>query len=64
VAVEDYIAGVLSGKIVAGELTRLAVQRHVHDLKDGHARGLWFNPAKAERAIEFSPITIGFSMLF
>lgn len=53
VAVEAYIAGVLSGKVVAGELTRLAVQRHVADLNDGHARGLWFNPAKAERAIEF-----------
>lgn len=52
-AVDEYIAGVLSGKIVAGELTRLAVQRHVQDLKDGHARGLYFDQAKAERAIEF-----------
>lgn len=52
-AVDAYIAGVLSGKIIAGELVRLAVQRHVQDLKDGHARGLYFDQAKAERAIEF-----------
>lgn len=52
-AVDAYIAGVQSGKIVAGELVRLAVQRHVQDLKDGQARGLYFDQAKAERAIEF-----------
>ena len=52
-AVEGYIEGVLNGKIVAGELTRLAVKRHLVDLEKGKARGLYFDKAKAERAIEF-----------
>jgi phage terminase large subunit-like protein len=52
-AVEGYIEGVLNGKIIAGELTRLAVKRHLLDLENGKARGLYFDKAKAERAIEF-----------
>ena len=52
-AVQDYIDGVLSGRIPAGELIRLAVQRQVEDLKHGHSRGLRFNPDLAERVIEF-----------
>ena len=51
--VERYIEGVLNGKVVAGELTRLAVKRHLLDLENGKQRGLWFDQAKAERAIEF-----------
>jgi phage terminase large subunit-like protein len=30
---EQYIADVMSGKIVAGELVKLAIKRHLSDLK-------------------------------
>jgi len=30
---EQYIAEVISGKIIAGELLKLAVKRHTNDLK-------------------------------
>ena len=52
-AVQRYIDGVLDGSVIAGELIRLAVQRHVDDLREGPARGLRFDPVKAEEAIEF-----------
>lgn len=51
--VERYIEGVLNGTVIAGELTRLAVKRHLLDLENGKQRGLYFDQAKAERAIEF-----------
>lgn len=51
--VQGYIDGVLDGTVIAGELIRLAVQRHVDDLREGPARGLRFDPGKAEQAIEF-----------
>jgi phage terminase large subunit-like protein len=52
-AVQGYIDGVLDGTVIAGDLIRLAVQRHVDDLRSGIDRGLRFDPAKAEQAIEF-----------
>ena len=48
-----YIADVLSGKIIACEFTRLACQRHLNDLKNGHKRGLVFDAAAAQRVIDF-----------
>lgn len=51
--VDAYIAGVLNGSVIAGELLKLAVKRHVSDLQEGHTRGLSFNEAKAERIIAF-----------
>ena len=30
---EQYISDVMSGKVVAGELLKLAVKRHISDLK-------------------------------
>lgn len=51
--VQRYIDGVLDGTVIAGELIRLAVQRQVDDLREGPSRGLRFDPAKAEQAIEF-----------
>jgi phage terminase large subunit-like protein len=51
--VRRYIDGVLAGTVIAGEFTRLAVQRHVDDLRDGPGRGLRFDPVKAEETIEF-----------
>lgn len=50
---KGYIDGVLSGKILVGRLVRLAVQRHVADLKDAAARGLHFDEAAGARAIRF-----------
>lgn len=44
---------VVSGKVVAGHLTRLACQRHLGDLKAGKARGLVWDRAAALHAIEF-----------
>ncbi len=49
----EYIEGVLSGSIVVGRLARLAVERHVSDLREGHKRGLYFNEAAAQRVIDF-----------
>lgn len=51
--VQQYIDGVLSGKTIAGRLQRLAVMRHVDDLKHGMERGWRFNPAVASYAIWF-----------
>ncbi|WP_084115314.1 terminase large subunit [Paracoccus sphaerophysae] len=44
---------VVSGKVVAGHLTRLACQRHLDDLKTGPSRGLVWDRAAALHAIEF-----------
>jgi phage terminase large subunit-like protein len=51
--VDDYIDGVLSGKIITCRFVRLAVQRHVNDLKDGPTRGLIFREDKAYHAVKF-----------
>src|SRR5689334_9434832 len=51
--VQDYIDGVMNGTVPAGKLLRLAVERHVRDLRDGPARGLTFDQTKAEDAIDF-----------
>ncbi len=51
--VTDYAKKVISGKIVAGRLVRLACQRHLNDLKDGKKRGLWFDAQEAEDIFEF-----------
>lgn len=48
-----YINDVLSGKITAGRFVKMAVQRHVDDLKYGPGRGLVFKPEMAARAIKF-----------
>jgi phage terminase large subunit-like protein len=50
---DKYIAGVISGEIVTGELVRLACQRHVRDLTDAHLRGLRFDRVRAQRVIDF-----------
>lgn len=51
----DWAKDVVSGAIVAGELTIHAAERHLRDLKDGQARGLHWRPEKAARAIRFFP---------
>lgn len=65
---QSYIDGVLSGKIITGELVRLSVQRHVDDLESAESRNLRFNhlddgkrgltPAKyATSFVECLPLT-------
>jgi phage terminase large subunit-like protein len=49
---------VVSGKIVAGELVCHAADRHLRDLKDGAARSLYFDPARAQRKIDFFPAVL------
>ena len=51
--VEEYIAGVQSGAIVACHWVKLAVQRHLADLRDGAARGLVFDVEAATHVIKF-----------
>jgi phage terminase large subunit-like protein len=51
--VHDYIDGVLSGEILACRWVKLAVKRHLNDLKDGPSRGLVFREEKAYHAVKF-----------
>lgn len=46
---------VVAGRIVAGELVRLAAERHLRDLRDGARRGLHFDVASAQRVLGFLP---------
>lgn len=47
-----YARDVVAGRIVAGPWVRLACQRHLDDLVDGPARGLWWDVAEVERALQ------------
>jgi phage terminase large subunit-like protein len=51
--VERYALDVTSGKEVAGPLVRLACERQLRDLKDGEARGIWWDWPAAKRIIDF-----------
>jgi len=48
-----YARAVVSGKIVAGRLVRLACERHLSDLKLGGKRGLVWDIDAARHAIDF-----------
>lgn len=48
-----YAEAVLSGEIVAGPHVRNACRRHLDDLKEGPARGLWFDIDAADRVFGF-----------
>jgi phage terminase large subunit-like protein len=50
---EKYVSDVLAGRIVASKWVKLACKRHRHDLEEGHKRGLRFDPAAAQHAIDF-----------
>lgn len=54
----QYARDVISGKIVAGEFVRLAAKRHLRDLVDGPKRGLKWDQAAADRAIDFFPAVL------
>lgn len=51
--VQHYIDSVIDGSIITGKLQRLAIERHIRDLEHGHERGLYFDEAAAEHAIDF-----------
>ncbi|RLA38257.1 MAG: terminase large subunit [Gammaproteobacteria bacterium] len=48
----QYGRDVLTGKIVTGRLTKLAIQRHDNDLKTGADRGLFFCEDSASKALK------------
>lgn len=50
---EQYARDVISGKIIACKWVRLACERHVHDLKHAHKRGLYFDAGAAEYVLRF-----------
>jgi phage terminase large subunit-like protein len=54
-AVTAYAEAVLAGDIVTGRLVKLACQRHIRDLDQGHKRGLHFAEEDADHAINFFP---------
>jgi phage terminase large subunit-like protein len=56
--VHDYARKVVAGEIVAGELLRLACERHLRDLEDGEARGLRFDELAAGWTIRFFPAVL------
>ena len=49
----QYAADVLSGRVVVCRWVRLAVERHLRDLDEAEARGLWFDEEAAAHAIAF-----------
>lgn len=49
----EFIEDVQSGRLVSCEYVKLAVKRHLTDLKDAHKRGLFFSEEKANHAIMF-----------
>ncbi len=51
----QYARDVKAGKIVAGQLVRLAAERHLRDLKEGPKRGLKWDAKAAQHAIDFFP---------
>ncbi len=50
---QKYIDDVLSGERNAGELERLAVQRHLDDLKYSVERGIYWDERAAMKALSF-----------
>lgn len=52
-AATAYAEAVLRGEIVAGELVRLACERHLRDLETAAERGLVWDEAEAQRAMAF-----------
>lgn len=48
-----YAHGVADGSIPAGKLIRQAVERHLRDLEEGPKRGLRFDRAAGQHAIDF-----------
>ncbi|WP_319802272.1 terminase large subunit domain-containing protein [Methylobacterium sp. W2] len=53
-----WASDVVAGRILAGELVRHAAERHLKDLRDGAARGLYWAPDRAGRALAFPPAVL------
>lgn len=53
--VTAYAEAVVARRVVAGELMRLACERHLRDLATGDERGLCWRPEEAGWTIEFFP---------
>ena len=49
----QYADDVISGRVVAGKLVKLAAKRFLRDLKNGHLRGLRFDAVEAQRVVDF-----------
>ncbi len=47
---------VLKGRVLVCKWVRLAVERHLRDLKHGHKRGLWFDEDDAQYALDWFPL--------
>jgi len=52
-AVTDYADDVLTGKIITGELVKLACRRHMDDLDTAHERGFFFDIDEAQYVFDF-----------
>lgn len=50
---EKFIDQVLGGKVVACRYVKLMCKRHRNDIKNGHKRGLYFDPTAAQHVIDF-----------
>jgi phage terminase large subunit-like protein len=50
---ERFIEDVLSGRQLTSSFVRKQIERHARDLKDGHKRGLYFDPAEPRRLFKF-----------
>lgn len=51
--VERYVDDVISGRNIAGELERAAVERYRNDIATAEERGIYHDPRAADRAIDF-----------
>ena len=54
--VTQYAMDAIAGKVVVGEYVRKAAARHLADMAGGGERGLHFDPAAAQKAIDFFPL--------
>jgi phage terminase large subunit-like protein len=54
----DWARRVVSGEIVSGELATHAAERHLRDLKDAPARGLYWAPEIAKHRMGFFPAVL------
>jgi phage terminase large subunit-like protein len=54
----QWALDVVSGRIISGELGKFAAERHLRDLEEGAARGLWFDVDAAARALRFFPAVL------
>lgn len=50
---EAYAQAVVAGEVVACKWVKLACERHLRDLADGHERGLWFDRDAESRVYDF-----------